>query len=56
MARAKTSTLVRCPDQLTPTLGAGNLNYSNSDYDIRNNLVGDMVYEEPYKAANWLAE
>lgn len=38
--------------QLTPSLGIGNLNYSNSDYDIRNNLVGDLVYEEPYKASN----
>jgi outer membrane receptor protein involved in Fe transport len=40
--------------QLTPTLGPGNLNYSNADYDIRNDLVGDMVYEEPYKVANKL--
>ena len=38
--------------QLTPTLGPGNLNYSNSDYDIRNNLVGDLVYEEPLKMSN----
>jgi hypothetical protein len=38
--------------QLTPTLGPGNLNYSNSDYDIRNNLVGDAVYEEPFKSGN----
>jgi outer membrane receptor protein involved in Fe transport len=38
--------------QLSPTLGAGNLNYSNSDYDIRNNLVADLVYEEPYKSSN----
>jgi hypothetical protein len=37
---------------LTPTLGPGNLNYSNADYDIRNDLVGDMVYEEPYKVHN----
>jgi hypothetical protein len=35
-------------NQVTPTLGTGNLNYSNSDYDIRNNLVGDLVYEEPF--------
>ncbi len=35
-------------NQVTPTLGFGNLNYSNSDYDIRNNLVGDVVYEEPF--------
>lgn len=39
-------------NQLTPSLGAGNLNYSNSDYDIRHNLVGDGVYETPYKASN----
>jgi hypothetical protein len=38
--------------QLTPALGFGNLNYSNSDYDVRNNLVGDAVYEEPYKSSN----
>jgi Carboxypeptidase regulatory-like domain len=40
--------------QLTPNLGAGNLNYSNSDYDIRNNLVGDAVYEEPFKSSHML--
>lgn len=40
--------------QLTPTLGPGNLNYSNADYDIRNDLVGDMVYAEPYKVQNRL--
>ncbi|MGC9224722.1 MAG: carboxypeptidase regulatory-like domain-containing protein [Terracidiphilus sp.] len=40
--------------QLTPTLGPGNLNYSNADYDIRNDLVGDFVYEEPYRAHNLL--
>jgi outer membrane receptor protein involved in Fe transport len=34
--------------QLTPTLGYGNLNYSNSDYDIRNNLTADVVYEQPH--------
>lgn len=38
--------------QLTPTLGRGNLNYSNADYDIRNDLTGDLVYEEPFKAQN----
>jgi hypothetical protein len=38
--------------QLTPALGPGNLNYSNADYDIRNNLVGDVVYIEPFKAQN----
>ncbi len=40
--------------QLTPSLGAGNLNYSNSDYDIRHNLVGDAVYEEPFKSSHML--
>lgn len=40
--------------QLSPNLGYGNLNYSNSDYDIRHNLVGDAVYSEPYKGSNWL--
>jgi hypothetical protein len=40
--------------QLTPTLGAGNLNYSNSDYDIRNQMVGDLIYAVPLKAQNWL--
>jgi hypothetical protein len=39
-------------NQLTPALGAGNLNYASSDYDIRNNLVGDVVYEEPFKWSN----
>lgn len=38
--------------QLTPSLGADNLNYSASDYDIRNNLVADVVYDEPFKASN----
>jgi Carboxypeptidase regulatory-like domain len=38
--------------QLTPSLGPGNLNYSNADYDIRNDLVGDLVYTEPFKASN----
>lgn len=38
--------------QITPSLGAGNLNYSNSDYDIRNDLVGDLVYEEQHKFSN----
>jgi outer membrane receptor protein involved in Fe transport len=38
--------------QLTPSLGPGNLNYSNADYDIRNNLVGDVVYEERFKVQN----
>ena len=39
-------------NQLTPALGPGSLNYSNSDYDIRHDLVGDAVYDEPYKASN----
>jgi hypothetical protein len=39
-------------NQLTPNIGPGNLNYSNSDYDIRNNLTGDLVYEEPFKSPN----
>jgi Carboxypeptidase regulatory-like domain len=38
--------------QITPSLGAGNLNYSNSDYDVRDDLVGDLVYEEPFKFSN----
>jgi hypothetical protein len=43
-------------NQVTPSLGFGNLNYSNSDYDIRNNLVGDLVYEEPFfKSGNVIA-
>jgi Carboxypeptidase regulatory-like domain len=43
-------------NQLTPALGSGNLNYSNSDYDIRNNFVGDLVYAEPYKSSNKILE
>jgi outer membrane receptor protein involved in Fe transport len=38
--------------QLTPNTSQLNLNYSNADYDIRNNLVGDMVYTERYKTQN----
>jgi hypothetical protein len=38
--------------QLTPNLSQNNLNYSNADYDIRNDLTGDMVYVEKYKAHN----
>jgi hypothetical protein len=38
--------------QLTPSLGPGNLNYSSSDYDIRNNGVADAVYAEPFKSSN----
>ena len=40
--------------QLTPSLAYPNLNYSNADYDIRNNLVGDIVYAEPFKMQNRL--
>jgi hypothetical protein len=39
-------------NQLTPNLQTLNLNYSNSDYDVRNDIVGDMVYEEPFKSSN----
>jgi len=39
-------------NQLTPDMSANNLNYSNSDYDIRHNLVGDGSYESPYTASN----
>jgi hypothetical protein len=42
--------------QLTPSLAVQNLNYASSDYDIRNNLVGDLVYDEPYKFSNKLVE
>jgi hypothetical protein len=38
--------------QLTPSVAGGGLNYSNSDYDVRNNLAGDLVYEEPFKSSN----
>ncbi|MFP5236207.1 MAG: carboxypeptidase regulatory-like domain-containing protein [Acidobacteriota bacterium] len=39
-------------NQLTPDMSSDNLNYSNSDYDIRHDLVGDGSYETPYTAAN----
>jgi hypothetical protein len=39
-------------NQVTPSLGVGNLNYSNSDYDVRHNVSGDLVYEEPFKFHN----
>jgi carboxypeptidase family protein len=42
--------------QVTPSTETNNLNYSNSDYDIRNNLVGDLVYEEPFKSSNKLLD
>ena len=38
--------------QVTPNLGYGNLNYSNADYDIRNDLTADVVYLEPFKTPN----
>jgi outer membrane receptor protein involved in Fe transport len=38
--------------QITPTVGRGGLNYSNSDYDVRNNVTGDVVYEDQFKASN----
>jgi hypothetical protein len=41
--------------QVTPSLAYPNLNYSNADYDIRNNLVGDLVYAEPFKMQNRFA-
>jgi hypothetical protein len=34
--------------QVTPSLGVDNLNYGSSDYDIRHNLVGDLVYNQPH--------
>lgn len=39
-------------NQLTPDLSTNNLNYSNSDYDIRHNLVGDIDYEEQQTFTN----
>jgi hypothetical protein len=42
--------------QISPSIAGGGLNYSNSDYDIRNNLVGDAVYEEPFKSSNKLVD
>jgi hypothetical protein len=38
--------------QLTPNTTSYNLNYSNADYDIRHNVAGDLVYEEPFKMQN----
>ncbi len=43
-------------NQLSPSIIGGGLNYSNSDYDIRNDLVGDAVYEEPFKSSNKLVD
>ena len=37
--------------QLTPGLPS-RLMYSNSDYDIRNNFLLDLVYVEPYHFSN----
>jgi hypothetical protein len=41
-------------NQITPNLSKLNLNYSNADYDIRNNVVGDFVYDEPFHFSNYL--
>ena len=39
------------PFQITPDLPS-RLMYSNSDYDIRNNFLVDLVYVEPYHFSN----
>jgi Carboxypeptidase regulatory-like domain len=39
------------PLQITPDLPS-RLMYSNSDYDIRNNFLVDLVYVEPYRFSN----
>jgi len=39
------------PLQITPDLPS-RLMYSNSDYDIRNNFLVDLVYVEPYRFGN----
>ena len=36
-------------NQVTPSLATQNLNYSNADYDVRHNVVGDLTYEAPSK-------
>lgn len=43
-------------NQVKPDLfGPNSLNYSNSDYDIRHDVTGDIVYHEPYKSHySWL--
>jgi hypothetical protein len=50
-------------NQLTPSLSTLNLNYASADYDVRHNVVGDFVYEEPthfsnryedFAAAGWI--
>ena len=43
-------------NQLTPKLGYGNLNYSNADYDIRNDLTADVVYQMPHIRANRIVD
>ena len=43
-------------NQITPNLGRGSLNYSNSDYDVRHNISGDAIYDEPFKFSNKFVE
>jgi outer membrane receptor protein involved in Fe transport len=38
--------------QITPQLGPGNLNYSNSDYDVRHDVTGDAVWDAPFRSSN----
>jgi hypothetical protein len=38
--------------QVTPSLQPINLNYSNSDYDVRHNFTGDAVWDMPFKGPN----
>jgi hypothetical protein len=47
--------LLSVTKQLTPSMAAQNLNYSNADYDVRHNLIGDMVYLMPFKSSNIIA-
>jgi len=50
-------TLVYSGDSLTNQINPFNLrslNYSNSDYDIRHNFVGDFIWEIPFKSGNKL--
>jgi hypothetical protein len=42
-------------NQITP-VSPSILMYSNSDYDIRHNLVADVTYVEPYRFANKLVD